>query len=130
MGARLRAASVLIGFLLLFSLGANAQNSKTAYLTEQGNLSFKIKKTEFQILISPTGKVTNFAIDADGDIDFDMDGRLKKVGNTTISYDLDGRINRIGSEKISYDFENRVNQIGTTKISYSFITGKVDQISG
>ncbi|MBC3542016.1 hypothetical protein ACFSC6_08770 [Rufibacter sediminis] len=130
MPAKNRNAFLVIGFLIFLAIGANAQSKATAYLTEEGNLSFKISKPTFQIILSPKGKITNYVINADGDIDFDLEGRLKKMGTIDISYDFNGRINRIGTEQISYDFDNRVTQIGTTKISYSFITGKVSNISG
>ncbi|WP_207432804.1 hypothetical protein [Sabulibacter ruber] len=115
-------------FFLLIVGNASAQSSATAFLSERGDISFKVEKTDFHILLSQEGKITGYAIKANGEIDYDIHGRVRKIGQVEIAYDIHGRINKIGSEEISYNIDGRLTKIGRTEISYSFFNGKIASI--
>lgn len=117
-------------FILTISLKfVSAQSGLTAFVSQEGNLSFKLTKSAFYIYTSQKGKITGYGALGDGSISYDFKGRVDKIGALLISYDFSGRIDAIGTTKISYDFSGRVDQIGTTKINYDF-SGNVDNLGG
>ena len=44
-------------------------------------------------------------------VEFDLDGRIKKLGNDRVDYDLDSRIRQIGDMRIDYDLSGRIKSI-------------------
>jgi hypothetical protein len=135
---------LLISFFLIAPNYSSAQNKVSAFVTQNGDLSFKVEKSAFYMCISQTGGLTGYGVLKTGEFSYDFNGRLEKIGTVAISYDFNGRIDKIDSERISYDFNGRVSEVGDTKISYDFynrvdnigeqkisygINGKVDKIS-
>ncbi|RNI26033.1 hypothetical protein [Rufibacter latericius] len=121
---------LLIAFLFLFSGRVGAQNVTNAVLSKEGTLTLMVEKTAFQVILSLEGKIISYAIKADGDISYDLHGRLKQVGYVEISYDIHDRINKIASEEFSYDLHGRLSKIGKTEINYHFVSGKIERIKG
>ena len=120
-------AFLLIASLLISPNYSSAQNKVTAFVSQNGDLSFKVERTAFYMCISQTGGITGYGILKTGVVSYDFNGRIDKIGTVPISYDFDGRIDKIDSERISYDFNERVSDVGDTKISYDF-NNKVDKI--
>jgi hypothetical protein len=120
---------ILMAFLLTISNYARAQNNVTASISQDGDVSFKVVKPAFYILLSQKGRMTGYVIHANGSFSYNANGRVEKVGAVNISYDFDSRINKIDTDQISYDFDGRVSQIGGTKVSYN-INNNVDNIGG
>ena len=121
-----------ISFILFLTLSINfvsGQNSFNAFITQEGNLSFRVTKSGFYLNTSEKGKITGYGALSSGTISYDFSGRVDKIGTLAISYDFSRRIEKIGTTNISYDFSGRVDKIGTTSISYDF-SGKVEKIGG
>ena len=116
--------------LLTFSINfASGQNAFTAFISQKGNLSFRLTKSGLYLYTSQKGELTGYGAPANCTISFDYRGRVEKVGTFPVYYDLIGRINKIGTTSISYDFSARVDKIGTTGISYDY-GGNVNNIGG
>jgi hypothetical protein len=106
---------------------SNAQDRIVAMVSQDGNLSFRVTVSEFYVQISQSGKITEYGALATGNISYDVNGRVDKIGSTNVSYDVYDRMEKIGSTNISYNVYGRVDQIGSTNISYS-VNDKIDRI--
>lgn len=97
----------------------NAQDKYMAIVSQPGTLSFRITISDFYLYVSQSGKITGYGSFVNGNISYNVYGKVSQIGSTSISYDVYGRINRIGSSNISYDVYERVNNIGSISISYN-----------
>jgi len=120
-------AFILTTSFLLVPNDSSAHNKVTAFISQNGELSFKIEKSAFYICISQTGGITGYGILKTGVVSYDFNGRIDKIGTVPISYDFNGRIDKIDSERILYGFNGRVSDVGDTKIAFDF-NNKVDKI--
>lgn len=113
--------------LLTATIISNAQDRITAVISQDGSINFRITLSEFYIQVSQSGRITEFGAMASGNISYDVNGRVDRIGTINVSNNLDGRIDRIGSTNISYNINGRVDRIGSTSISYS-IRDRIDRI--
>lgn len=111
---------LFIAMLSMLARNASAQQSGTSSLSNEAPLRFKIEKPSFCIYLSPQGKITGYDVKAEGDISYDLEGRVRQIGLVEISYDLYNRIRKIATNEITYDINGRVSGVGNTKISYTF----------
>jgi hypothetical protein len=118
---------LLLASFLISPSYSSAQNKVTAFVSQNGEVSFKVEKPGFYLCISQTGGITGYGILKTGAFSYDFNGRIEKIGTVAVSYDFNGRIDEIDSERISYDYNGRVSEVGDTEISYDF-NNKVDQI--
>ena len=121
--------TTFILFLTLSINFASGQNAFTAFISQKGNLYFRVTKPGLYFNTSQKGDITEYGSLSNGAISYDYRGRVEKVGTFSVYYDLIGRINKIGTTNISYDFSARVDKIGTTGISYDY-GGNVNNIGG
>lgn len=118
---------LLASLLIATTTISNAQDRLTAMVSQDGYLSFRMTLSEFYVHISQSGKITEFGALASGNISYDVNGRVDRIGTTNVSYDVYDRVDRIGSTNISYNVSGRVDRIGSTNISYS-VRDKIDRI--
>src|SRR6476661_6207268 len=76
---------------------SNAQDGLAAMVSQDGYLSFRITLSDFYVHISQSGKITEFGALASGNISYDVNGRVDRIGSTNVSYDVYDRVDRIGS---------------------------------
>ena len=62
----------------------------------------------------------NFYIQSGGNVTYNFDGAISRIGSVSISYNYDGTISRVGTTSISYNFDDTISRVGTTSISHNF----------
>jgi hypothetical protein len=111
--------------IVLFTLSAAISGSVFAQaqvlvnVSQSGKTSFRINQEDFTMYVSEAGQLVDYSINGRGDVDYDLNGRLRGVGKVALDYDLDSRLRKIGSAAISYDLDGRITQIGQLGISYN-----------
>jgi hypothetical protein len=121
----------LLLFATLFIVSINTANGQDKYMavvSQEGNLSFRITISDFYFYISQGGKITGYGSFVNGNISYNVYGKVDRIGSTNISYDVYNKINRVGTTNISYDVSGRVNRIGTISISYN-VYDKISRFS-
>jgi hypothetical protein len=119
----MKLSTLLTAILLILSAAlkapAQTQNPVSVSVSQDGKASFRIRQDDFTIYISDAGQILDYYIHSRGRIDYDLNGRLRSIGNVGIDYDLDNRIRKIGNSGISYDLDNRIREIGSLRIWYN-----------
>jgi hypothetical protein len=111
--------NLLIIFFVAFNALAFGQGMKIKWEDQAGR--------EFSIT-APSGEFS-YGMIAGDNINYDLNGRVNRVGTAYISYDLNGRVNKVGSVYISYDLNGRVNKVGRLYVRYD-LNGRVTGTSG
>ena len=119
MKSQFRFLIFLFALSCTFSAPAFAQNQVLVMVSQSGKTSFRINEKDFALYLSETGQLLDYSINGYGDIDYDLNGRLRSIGSVAIDYDLDNRIRKIGAAAISYDLESRIKQVGQLLITYN-----------
>lgn len=109
---------LLIGFSLVAPVSSQAQQIPRVFVTQTGEVQFKVDGAVYSVVISREGRLIGYSIANSGDFDYDIHGRLASVGDVEISYDIHGRIDEIASDEIGYDIHGRIDEIGDVSISY------------
>jgi len=81
--------------------------------------SLVLFESQISFGLSLDGKLTGFDAACSGEISYDLNGRISKIGDNSVSYDLGNRIVKIGSVSVEYDLEGRVGRIGARNVSYN-----------
>lgn len=118
---------LFIAIFYCISITTSAQNRVAACITLTGEIIYQVEMPQFRVSISPEGKLVNYTILSNGDISYNINGRVNKIGQISLSYDFDERIVKIGGESFRYDFDGRINEIGSIKITYN-LERKIDKI--
>jgi len=112
---------------IISSFVSTAQDRLLAFLSQDGNLTFRITLEDFYFQISQSGKITEFGTLTSGNISYNVSGRVDRIGTTNISYNVSDKVDRVGTTNISYNVSGAVDRIGTTNISYN-VSDKIDRI--
>lgn len=111
-----------IAFIALFFgvfNSASAQKDAGVRIISGKVASFVLFESEISFNLSFDGKLTGFDAACSGEIFYDLNDRIRKIGNNSVLYDFDDRIVKVGSVSVEYDLEGRVRRIGTRNVSYN-----------
>lgn len=89
-------------------------------INQEGKVTYQISTTEMQIFFTEKGDILGFEFTLDGDIAYDNNSKISKIGDTPVLYDLKQRIEGLGNTKLTYDNKNRIEQVGNVKIGYTY----------
>jgi hypothetical protein len=77
------------------------------------------------ISINSIGEIVS--IELDGNISYNMSGKVSSVGNISIGYNMSGKVSSIGNISIGYNMSGKVSSVGNFSIDYN-MSGKVSSI--
>lgn len=87
------------------------------FVNQYGKFSTRISSNYFYLNITQSGKLTDYAILADGQ-SAGSNNHTTQLGKTKITFDKRGWIETIAGEELSYTYDGRVNKVGNIYINY------------
>jgi hypothetical protein len=105
-------------FFGVFS-SVSAQKDAGVRITSGKVAGFVLFESQISFNLSLDGKLTGFDAACSGEISYDLNDRISKIGSNSVLYDLNDRIVKIGSVSVDYDLEGRVRRIGARNVSYN-----------
>lgn len=114
--------------------GSNNDAKFNFFVNQFGKFNIRISSNYFYLNITQNGKLTDYAILADGQvagsnshttqlgklkITFDNRGWIETIAGYELTYTYDGRVNKVGNIYINYDTEGRIIKVGTVDINFN-----------
>lgn len=111
--------------LIAVPLGVYAQNKTYYGYVAPSPKPKKVQKLSFEcggysFVIYSDETPLEFSFKVGDDIRYDYEGRVKAIGDISVSYEYKKRVSYIGNVRIDYNYEGFIKSIGGMDIEYDY----------